>query len=560
MRLPHSPVNWRQRHWNLFGAALVLLWIFALGVRLPNLDERPMHTDEAVQADKAVKLWTTGKYVYDPEEYHGPSLYYFTIPILQLSGAQNYAQVNEKEFRLVPVLVGAALVLLLLLTIDGLGPWASVWAALLLSISPMMVFYSRYYIQEMLLVFLTYLFVAAAWRYTRGAPKAWAILAGAALGLMHATKETWVLSVAAMATAFLLTALWAHWMDKVPLNWRPHWKPHLKLRGVAIGAVLAVILFSSLGSNPRGPLDSLRAYAIYLNRGGGQGEGGSSGGSDSDHVHPTGYYVGRFLWTKYDYKRKEILFTDMMKQPALFKKPSVGPAWSEALIFALALCGFVAALARRGVGRGHLAFVRFLAFYTVILAVIYEIIPYKTPWCALGFWHTAILLAGFGTVAVVRALKPMPLKIIAVALLALGTLQLGKQSMAANFGRFVADERNPWVYAHTSADIFNLRDRAEGLAQVSPLGYAMPVMVITPDPWPLPWYFRKFEKTGFFPDVPPNLKAGSPQFVVAAQELQDGVAKQLPGWQQEIFGQRPRVFLVGNTEPELWKAFIETKK
>lgn len=521
-----------------------------------------MHTDEAVQADKAGILWTTGEYKYNHEEYHGPSLYYFTMPILWLSGAQTYAQTNESEYRLVPVLFGAGLVLLLLLTIDGLGPWASVWAAALLTLSPMMVFYSRYYIQEMLLVFLTYLFMASAWRYTRGAPKVWVLLAGAALGLMHATKENWVLNVGAMVVAVLLTLLWSHWIDKTPLDWKAHWKPHLKARGALLGTLLAIILMSSLGTNPRGPLDSLRAYATYLNRGGGQGEGGSSGGSDSDHVHSPGYYTGRFLWTKYDYKRNEILFGDMLKKPELLKKPSAGPAWSEALIFFLAACGFIAALMKRGIGRAHLSFVRFLAFYTIVLAAIYETIPYKTPWCALGFWHTAILMAGFGAVALVRTVRPMPLKALVVLFLMVAAFRLGQQCQRANFGRFASDERNPWVYAHTSQDIFELRNRIEDLAKVAPQGHDMLIKIVTPDQWPLPWYLRKFnaKRIGYYTDVPPDLMTPEPQIVIAAQELDEGVAAQLPKYKQEIFGQRPRVFLVCRIEPQLWDAFLKTRQ
>ena len=549
-------------------------------VRLPELRERPMHTDEAVQADKAGVLWTKGTYQYDPEEYHGPSLYYLTLPVLWLSGAQEYAQTSENHYRIVPVLFGAGLVLLLLLTVDGLGPWASVWAAVLLSLSPMMVFYSRYYIQEMLLVFLTYLFMAACWRYTRGAPRIWIIMAGAALGLMHATKETWVLNVAAIGAASVLTILWSHWIDKAPLRWRAHWKPHLKARGIGIGLLLAIILMSSLGTNPRGPWDSVRAYAIYLNRGGGQGEGGSSGGSDNDHVHPPGYYVGRLIWTKYDYKRNEILFGDMLKDPALLKKPSAGPAWSEALIFFLAFCGFIAALMKRGIGRAHLSFVRFLAFYTIILALIYEIIPYKTPWCALGFWHTAILLAGFGAVALVRSVRFMPVKIIVVLCLAVAGYRLGLQCRSANFGlaamlqkpvagqpskrpvfqSFAADERNPWIYAHTSLDIYNLRDRVEDLAQVSPQGHDMLIKVVTPDQWPLPWYLRSFKKVGYYTQTPPDLMGGNPAIVIAGEALETEVSVQLPGYKQEIFGQRPRVFLACKIEPQLWEAFVKTRR
>jgi predicted membrane-bound mannosyltransferase len=448
----------------------------------------------------------------------------------------------------------------------------------------MMVFYSRYYIQEMMLVFLTYLFMAAVWRYTRGAPAIWALLAGATLGLMHATKETWVLSVGAMSVAALLTYLWSHWIDKRPVEWRAHWRPHLKARGVALGAVLAIIFFSSLGTNPRGPIDSIRAYTTYLNRGGGEGEGGSSGGSDSDHVHPAGFHSGRLIWTKYDFRRNEILFWDMANKPELFKKPSAGPSWSEAFILVMAYCGFVAALAKRGLGRAHLTFLRFLAFYTVVLALIYELIPYKTPWLALGFWHTAILLAGFGAAAVVRSLRPMPLKIIAVILMLLGTAQLAKQSLAANTvppqttpaktktapsplkkwmdanGRFGADERNPWVYAHTSVDIFNLIERVEGLAKATPEGDKMRIKVIAADPWPLPWYLRSFKQVAYYSEIPPDLLAGDPQVIITSREYQEQIKPKMPNYIEEIFGQRPRVYLVTNTKPQLWEKFLETRR
>ena len=61
-----------------------------------------------------------------------------------------------------------------------------------------MVFFSRYFIHEMLLVFFTLLVVAAAWRYLQSRHWKWAVLTGLGLGLMHATKETCVLNFAAM--------------------------------------------------------------------------------------------------------------------------------------------------------------------------------------------------------------------------------------------------------------------------------------------------------------------------------------------------------------------------
>ena len=144
-----------------------------------------MHCDEANQAVKA----GTGVYHYDSHDHHGPSLYWLTLPALRLQGVSCLAASNAADYRIVPVVFGAALVLLLLLLSDGLGRGAIISAALLTAISPAMVYYSRYYIQEMLLVFFTTALICCGWRYFRSGRIGWAIGAGAMLGLMHATKE-----------------------------------------------------------------------------------------------------------------------------------------------------------------------------------------------------------------------------------------------------------------------------------------------------------------------------------------------------------------------------------
>jgi len=66
------------------------------------------------------------------------------------------------------------LVLLLLLLIDGLGTAAAVYAAVLTAISAAMVFYSRYYIQEMLLVCFTFGAIVSGYRYTQSKNIVWA--------------------------------------------------------------------------------------------------------------------------------------------------------------------------------------------------------------------------------------------------------------------------------------------------------------------------------------------------------------------------------------------------
>ena len=51
-----------------------------LAVRLPH-SPRPMHGDEANQAVRTGMLLETGRYDYDPQDHHGPSLYWLTLPV-----------------------------------------------------------------------------------------------------------------------------------------------------------------------------------------------------------------------------------------------------------------------------------------------------------------------------------------------------------------------------------------------------------------------------------------------------------------------------------------------
>ena len=89
-----------------------------------------------------------------------------------------------------PVLFGAATILLLPLLSAGIGRTAVVTAAMLMALSPAMVFYSRMYIQEALFACFALAFVIGVGRVATGGGLAWAAMTGVAAGLAMATKET----------------------------------------------------------------------------------------------------------------------------------------------------------------------------------------------------------------------------------------------------------------------------------------------------------------------------------------------------------------------------------
>ena len=529
----------RRYIWVVLMAAVA---IGALGIRMAGLDRRPMHHDEANQAVRFGMLQETGKYTYDPVEHHGPSLYYVSLPFAWLTSGRDFAGTSEITFRMVPVLAGVGLVLLLLLVVDGVGWPAAVFSGLLTAVSPAMVYYSRFYIQEMILVFFTFGAIACGWRCVRSRKLGWAVASGLCLGIMHATKETCVIAYAAMIPAGIIAAYGRFRApafaeaaaDKQVSGVAGRAGPSasgLKKLGVAAivsAALISILFYSSFFTNWRGVIDSFLSYKVYLNRAGAAG----------DHIHPWYYYLKMLAFSRYG-----------------------SLAWSEGFIIALALVGCVGAVFPKRADFAASGLLRFVALYTVLLAAAYSIIPYKTPWCMVSFLQGMIVLAGVGAVMLVGALRRIPAKAVIVMALLLGCANLGKQARLATT-RYCADSRNPYVYSQTSMDFLKLAKRLDQIAAVSPEGRSMLVAVVTNphDCWPLPWYLRGFSNVGYWtdPDALPEL--AEPSILVVSPEpaeFEEAVARSLKvDYQTEFYGLRPDAFLSVYIRRDLWTAFL----
>lgn len=523
--------KWRRcSRQGCYGVVLVLLIaVGALVFRMQRLELRPFHGDEAVQAVKAGELYDSGQYRYDPFEFHGPSLYAATWPVLRLRGVKSLATANDADFRLVPVLFGVGLVLLLLPLRRDLGGVATVSAAILLAVSPAMVFYSRYYIQEMLLVFFAALALDALWRYFSSRRKRWILMLGLAVGLMYATKETSVIFCGSMAAASGCLILRRRHRDGRPLWQLSRRQVYLMMLAAAVAALVAVVFYSSFFTHPRGPLDSLLAFRHYSGRSGGDG-------SAALHHQPWYYYLKMLGYTK----------------------NAPGPWWSEGLILALAAVGLIASLRGKPITKWPVApeLALFLAVYTLCMTAAFSIIPYKTPWNLLGFLHGLILMAGIGASAIFHRLPRLSARAAFTCLLLAGAGQLAAQAIRANF-RFCADPRNPYVYAHSVPDVVRLARRIEELAALHADGPAMRVHFITPEYWPLPYYLRKLQRVGYWSGIPATPDA--PVMVVGA-DLQEALEPLLHDrYHTEFYGLRTGVLLVLNIRQDLWERYLLTK-
>ncbi len=439
---------------------------FALGVRLVSLDDRPMHADEAVQAAITRDLWLSGRYRYDPHEFHGPTLNYLSVPALRLAGRNTFAETTAADFRRTPALFGAAAILFLLLLRDGLGRGAALAAGGLLAVSPAMVFYARSYIHETLLAFFTLAAIACGWRCWRmvrscelaqsrvsaGVPLrppraavwCWAAACGAAVGMMQATKETAVLSFAAAVLALGCMALaFRRRADSSPLCGRPadlapaatcnlpadngdadptgrasavsgvavpqgeqsHRGANRLRQAAAMVAIATAAATAAIwfSSFGRNPQGIVDAVRTYT-------PWAQRAAGASPHVQPMSYFAGRLLWHRDDQGR-------WWSEASIVVAAAIGAAWAwrKRRIVPLDRAAIAAAPAPEP-ARGeqpfdppddscgsHCGLVVFLAVYAVILAMIYSLIPYKTPWCMVQFWLPTLLVAGVGVGVIARS-------------------------------------------------------------------------------------------------------------------------------------------------------------
>jgi uncharacterized protein (TIGR03663 family) len=510
------------------GAVVALALTAGLALRGARLAERPMHHDEANQAIKFGDLLEHGDYRYDYRDHHGPSLYYLTLPSAWAGGRSTLASLDEVTLRRVPVLFGAATILLLPFLSIGIGRTATATAAVLMALSPAMVFYSRMFIQETLFACFTFAFVVAVGRIASDGGRAWWITAGGAAGLAVATKETSVIVLPAAG----LAALAAWWS---PGSGRPRnaltdgrWRA-AALISLLFAAAIASTFYTSFFTAPRGLLEPFRGAGTYLAR----------GVDPAVHLHPWYYYLRLLAYTS-----------------------SGGLTWSEGLVLGLAVIGALSGW-RAGPERPgpRVFWVRYLAFDVAIAGAIFSLIPYKTPWNLLPFYVGALALAGVGFATLIEMTRSRAARGVLAATLAIASCQLGWQAWRAAVV-YAADPRNPYVYAQTVPDAVRMTARIRDLAALHPDGARMQVSVIAPpdEQWPTPWYLRTLPNVGYWtqPGDPQALRAA---VIVSSLEHTPALDAALGDrYVSEFYGLRPDVLQALYIERGLWDRFLAQAK
>lgn len=454
-----------ERTWVYAGIAVMLLAAF---FRLYDLALVPLHHDEGVNGNFLVRLVRSGEYQYDPSNYHGPTLYYFTAIIgwiirgLFGEDAQNAYGLNTVTIRTVTALFGLGTVGLALLMRRRLGNFGGLSAAALLAVSPGAVYLSRYYIHETLFAFFTMSTVVAFSRYFEGRHPVYLILAAISLALLFATKETAFISLGVLAIALVITLAYRWWWRQFERRSQPkkvEEEPGQRLAietliwafvAVAVFVAVYILFYASFFKNyPKGLYDSLKTFEFWTRTG------------TQHHVHPAQTYL-RWLFLQ----ETPILLSAIIGAGLVVLRPRN----SLALFCALWAFGMLAA---------------------------YTLVPYKTPWLTLNFIVPLSLIGGYAFNEFYQSGPGKPF--LAIGILVLALCLSGYKSIDLNF--FNYDNDNPkyvYVYAHTRRELLELVHEIDKVAKRSSEGGRLGITIVAPDYWPLPWYFRDYGRVGYF--------------------------------------------------------------
>ena len=193
-------------------AGFLAVVIVALAMRLWELSGRTMHYDEAIHLHFAWRLsesaggylgwpWVFGtNYIHSPW-MHGPFQIELTAVMFKIFGD------TDITARLGYVFFGTALVAVPYFLRDYLGRTGSLLAAVMLALSPTLLYFSRFGRNDIIMAFFAASLLVFMWRYVNEGHKRYLYLASAVLALMFATKETAYLVVAVFGLLLILLSV-----------------------------------------------------------------------------------------------------------------------------------------------------------------------------------------------------------------------------------------------------------------------------------------------------------------------------------------------------------------
>ena len=495
-------------------ALLILAWIGVLVtaafLRFDDLAERPMHADEATGALFMAKRMEGQGGEFNPKHYHGPLLADLTMPVCLIRGESTWQDLSKGTLRFVTASAGLLVVLVPLMWRRRLGDPAVLVAGLLLATSPLLVYFSRMYIHESLLVLCGMLVMGLVLAFPR-----WG-LPGLALGLMFAAKESFAISVLAWGGALGVLLL----MERKHLNLsaiRSWLSEHGRMVAcsAATAAFTALVCYTHGFTHLQGAVDAVKTYFVYT--------------TTEGHDKPWHYYLQLLIWPQ---KSANIWWYGT--PVALLALFTYGMSWTKA------------------VNPAQRRWIQLLAHAVVFHLIIYSFISYKTPWLACLPWALTCWLAGLAFVNIGKRARWM--QVVLPLFLAAALWTQWKQTRIANI-RLHSDARNPYAYVPSRSNVETMTiwlgklEKMEGdLGSMAVVGRGL---------WPLPWYLKSFKGVRYMVEVPEQVATFN--VVIAMHEHMDALKVVLEDTHYALpYGLRDGVPMTMFLRREIYENWINT--
>ena len=262
--------NWLGRsvvlNWEI--ALYVVIFLLAIFSRFYMLGDRVMSHDESLHTVFSNNLYQDGIYRHNPM-MHGPILFHVTAASYALFGVDDFTS------RIYPALLGVLIVMFPLLLRRWLGRTGAILAAIMLLLSPLLLYYSRYIRHDIPSIMAALVMIYAIMMYLSGPQQQrrrahWLyILAGAMLWNLG-SKETAFIYIAIIG--LFLTIYWIVRMVQYGYNVRGKLVFDTLMMGVlsaGVATLAMITVFSvALGSRPTlaGRLEFLGEQFGYLIR------------------------------------------------------------------------------------------------------------------------------------------------------------------------------------------------------------------------------------------------------------------------------------------------------
>lgn len=190
-------VNWETIAW-------AIIFVVAAIARFYDLGTRAMSHDESLHSLYAYYLYSRGDYEHNPM-MHGPFRYHVTALVYFLFGD------SDTTARIFPALMGMGVLWMIYLYRRYIGQIGALAAGVMATISPSLLFHSRYIRDDIFISFFTTVWVYGAMRYLDVQNEKryrWLVMMVVSMGLAFATMENAFIHGAIIGLFFSCLALW----------------------------------------------------------------------------------------------------------------------------------------------------------------------------------------------------------------------------------------------------------------------------------------------------------------------------------------------------------------